>query len=586
VGETLGEKFMKLDFFTRVHTINPTRSKKSKDEVPISKWPECILAFDTETTEDIEQNLEFGCYRFCELTDQGYDTREEGIIFADNLNMSARSVIDRYAARHGAEVAGDVPPQLIVRSRTDFVENVLWPVLRQGGALVAFNLGFDLSRIATHWYGSRDGSSFTFYLSQYWSKKFKKYEPNRFRPNIRRTSIDSKKSFYGIGFTLGDEQERNEYRNGRFIDVRTLAFALTNRSFSLKTLCKVFKAPSAIRKLKYVPGRVTEQKITYCRRDVKATLWGLNVLREEYDKHPIDLHPEHAYSPVSIAKSYKDAMAIVPPSEKFDIPPEICGAAMESFYAGRAETKIRKVQAPVVYLDFTSQYPSANALLRNQDILTAESLTFEDCTREAQAFLDSLSLEDLLDPARWPELRFFAQIRPNGDILPVRARYDGVGTNIAFNHFTSDKPIFYAGPDLAASKILTRKSPRIERAFRIVPHGVQAGLKHVALRGELTIDPAQDDFARRVIESRARVKKTNRELANFLKVLANGGFYGLFVEINPKSEAQPVPVTVTTGSETYTSTTCEIEEKGRWYSRSSPASSPVRDTFSLRWPSA
>ncbi len=39
-------------------------------------------------------------------------------------------------------------------------------------------------------------------------------------------------------------------------------------------------------------------------------------------------------------------MGIVPPQQKFDIPPEINGAAMEAFYAGRAEAKIRKVKAP------------------------------------------------------------------------------------------------------------------------------------------------------------------------------------------------------------------------------------------------
>jgi hypothetical protein len=558
---------MIIDFFTRAHTINPSHSRQlSKTETTAlirSKWPPCILVFDTETTEDIEQNLEFGCYRFCELTERGYATREEGIFLADDIDSKVSSVVNRYAAKHTAEIIGDGQAQLQVRSRTNFVENVLWPAFRQGGALVAFNLGFDLSRIATHWHGSKNGNAFTFYLTRYRNKKLSKWEPSRYRPAIRRTSIDSKKSFYSIGFTLGDQQENNEYRNGRFIDVRTFAFALTNRSYSLKTFCKAFDAPPEIKKLKYVRGPVTSKKIRYCRRDVTATLWGLNVLREEYDKHPINLHPDKAYSPVSIAKSYMDAMGIVPPQQKFDIPPEVNGAAMEAFYAGRAETKIRKVKAPVVYLDFTSQYPSANALLRNQEILTAESLSFEDCTREAQALLDSLSLDALFSPATWPELRFFAEIKPDGDILPVRARYDGVTTNIAFNYFTSDQPIFYAGPDLAASKILTGKAPQIEKAFRIVPHGKQAGLKPVALRGELTIDPVRDDFARKVIEVRHKVKKT--ELGNFLKVLANGGFYGLFVEINPKSREEPVPVRVVTGTETYTSTTTDTEEKGRWY---------------------
>ena len=300
---------MKLDIFTRAHTINPPLSKPvggyRQETFAVPKWPPCVLIIDTETTEDIEQRLEFGCYQFCELTEsRGYQPREEVIFLTDDIGTKSRSVVKRYAATHGPHIIGDGLPQLQIHSRTDFVENILWPVLRQGGALVAFNLGFDLSRIATQWHGSRDGASFTFYLSQY------KNKPSRFRPPIRRTSIDSKKSFYSIGFTLGDEQENREFRNGRFIDLRTLTFALTNRGYSLKAFCKDFKAPPDVAKLKYVSGLITPEKINYCRRDVTATLWGLNTLREEYDKHPIDLRPDKAYSPVSIAKSYMDAMGM------------------------------------------------------------------------------------------------------------------------------------------------------------------------------------------------------------------------------------------------------------------------------------
>jgi hypothetical protein len=37
---------------------------------------------------------------------------------------------------------------------------------------------------------------------------------------------------------------------------------------------------------------------------------------------------------------------------------------------------------PVVYLDYTSQYPSVFHLLRGQEIVIAASLAFEDCTAE------------------------------------------------------------------------------------------------------------------------------------------------------------------------------------------------------------
>jgi hypothetical protein len=53
---------------------------------------------------------------------------------------------------------------------------------------------------------------------------------------------------------------------------------------------------------------------------------------------------------------------------------------MEGFYAGRTECKIRRTKIPVVYCDLLSAYPTCNALQRNWDILTAESLSRKHTT--------------------------------------------------------------------------------------------------------------------------------------------------------------------------------------------------------------
>jgi hypothetical protein len=50
-------------------------------------------------------------------------------------------------------------------------------------------------------------------------------------------------------------------------------------------------------------------------------------------------------------------MGLIPPAQKFDVPNEILGFAMESFSAGRAETKLRHVEVPVAPVDFMSEYP-------------------------------------------------------------------------------------------------------------------------------------------------------------------------------------------------------------------------------------
>jgi hypothetical protein len=73
-------------------------------------------------------------------------------------------------------------------------------------------------------------------------------------------------------------------------------------------------------------------------------------------------------------------------------------------------------------------------------------------------------------------------------------------------------------------------------------------------------------MAKKVVESRARVKASNPKLANFLKVMANGGlFYGLFAEVSPEHEDEEVDVQVFTGDRTFISRTRDVERTGHWY---------------------
>src|SRR5439155_21419855 len=104
--------------------------------------------------------------------------------------------------------------------------------------------------------------------------------------------------------------------------------------------------------------------------------------------------------------------------------------------------------------------------------------------------------------------------------------------NIGLNYLNSRIPIWYTGPELVASKLLSGKAPRILKAIQLVPGKPQKGLKPTNLGGMVAIRPAEEDFYRKVIEQRFSHRKANRGLADFLKVLANSGSYGLFVEVN------------------------------------------------------
>jgi hypothetical protein len=271
---------MKLDFFCRVHTVNPSPTqdeKGTKNDPP--RLPPSVVVLDTETVESLTLDFEFGCYAFCELVDGGYISCEEGIPFRDDLQPEFKRMIREYSecpAVHPGEFA---QARIRVRTRTDFVKNVFWPTLRAGGAAVGLNLGFDLSRISIHYSAMLDGKSFKFFTRDYLDKKTGKRKPSSVVPAITRTSIDSKKSFYNVHFSfpckadgspvLSDE-EVAEFRKSRFTDVRTIAASLTNGSHSLESLCVEFNAPPDIAKLRYVPGPITPEKIRYCRQDVKA----------------------------------------------------------------------------------------------------------------------------------------------------------------------------------------------------------------------------------------------------------------------------------------------------------------------------
>lgn len=96
-------------------------------------------------------------------------------------------------------------------------------------------------------------------------------------------------------------------------------------------------------------------------------------------------------------------------------------------------------------------------------------------TREVKTILQSLTPAQLFDPSIWPKLAFFALIEPDGDILPVRTIYGdghvGEQTNIGLNPLTSQRHLWFAGPDIVASLLLSRKMPRILRAIRYESEG-------------------------------------------------------------------------------------------------------------------
>src|SRR6266566_5144818 len=557
------------DLYLRAHIVvsgekNEQTEKPLKHSRSPKTWPDYALVWDTETALDLEQTLNFGVWRFCQLQGTEYVAVQEGIFYRDGLASKDIRKILAYKQKHLADgLVNGADPELTVLSRAEFVERVFWESVRAGALIVGFNLSFDISRIRVRWTIAHNGG-FSFVLSDL----SKKQVENHHRPRIRIAPLNGVAEHIELT-AVRRKDEQHRWRRGRFLDLHTLTFALTDSGYTLAGAIEAFG--SKPKKMEHEPtGLITEEEIAYARQDVRATFGLLNALKHEYELHPIALPPDRAYSPASIGKAYLRGMGIVEPMRKFkSIPPKIHGIAMSAYYGGRAECRIRRWPVPVVPVDLTSEYPSVDALLGIWDVLTAARLTTEDTTEDVRVLLASVTLDDLFRPTLWKQLNFYARILPEGDILPVRSVYDRKsGTcNIGLNALNWKQPTWIAGPDLIASVLLSGHTPHVLEAFRVVPQGKQRGLSPIELRGAICVDPRKEDFFTRVIEYRKQNKSDDR-LQHFLKILANSTSYGTYLELNPvKIDPSNRPtITVYSGEHIFKQPAPDtIEQPGSFY---------------------
>src|SRR5579864_5077537 len=160
---------MKHELYLRCHTriLGETFSKKKGARKP-PPLPKYVLVLDTETTTDARQALNFGVYQFCEADSHGhYFCREEGLFHADNLDKAQLEVLRKYVRK---ERAGNMKPRrLRLYDRSTFVEKVMYAAIQADAAIVAFNLPFDLSRLAVEYRVARGagGRGWSFVVFRY-----------------------------------------------------------------------------------------------------------------------------------------------------------------------------------------------------------------------------------------------------------------------------------------------------------------------------------------------------------------------------------------------------------------------------------
>jgi hypothetical protein len=177
------------EIFVRAHTR--VRTKTTWDRRWSPKWPKYCLIFDTETTLDTLQSLNFGAYRRCELVRGKYRCVAEGIFYRDDLPQSQVKFLERYKSDPQTLPPVEVfPAQTILglMSRSSFVSRVFWKSIRKGDLIVGFNLPFDLSRLAVKWAEGKKGD-WSLALSSLWKNpKTGRVVPNPKRPASERSS--------------------------------------------------------------------------------------------------------------------------------------------------------------------------------------------------------------------------------------------------------------------------------------------------------------------------------------------------------------------------------------------------------------
>jgi hypothetical protein len=537
---------------------------------PATPSPFRTIVFDTETTTDYAQRLLYGSYRlYVDRTVPGATCVQEGLVYADDLpcrDPVGFAILQAYVASRPAATAAGKSKRIRLLSRSEFVKEILWRWgYQQQATVVGFNLPFDLTRLAvgaTRGRGRNHGAtSLIVWLRTNGIE-------DKYRPRIILRPIDGQRTLISFNST----RDSTHVFRGRFLDLRTAAFAHTDKRHSLEGACASFGIPFTKAIVEH--GTISPEHVDYCRADVAATAELHRAIQTEHRRHPIDLPAERAFSGATLGKAYWKAMGIKPTAERLgEIPAEVFGWGMEAFYGGRSECRIRLTDVPVVYVDFLSMYMTCNTLMGAWKLITADHLTLDDRTREITELLASDDLpEGCFDPATWNRLHVLVQVEPNGATLPVRARYDDASDDygIGINPYRSDRPQWFALADLIAARLLGGPVPKVLRAFRLCSHGRAKGLSTVRLAGEVPVNPLRDDFFATVVEQRYRVRR-DRKLSpeerertqRALKVLGNATGYGIFAELHRQRLDRPEPFDIHAGDGTpFRHTTDQPEQPG------------------------
>jgi hypothetical protein len=206
--------------------------------LPPSDW---VLVFDCETRTTPDQRLRFGGYQ---LRYKGQLWERGAFYEPDVLSEPERKLVRQVM---DAEIAASTGERVRMLTRAEFVEQVFYDSgYAVGAQIVGFNLPFDLSRLAIRYGSARRGmrGGFSLILSKregqpavavkHLSQRAAMIRFTGTRPEEKRAEeedIDPGASH--------ESEEKADADRGCFVDVKTLAAALTSGSHSLESLSEL-----------------------------------------------------------------------------------------------------------------------------------------------------------------------------------------------------------------------------------------------------------------------------------------------------------------------------------------------------------
>jgi hypothetical protein len=245
----------------RVFTTRRPKAKKPAEDKPEEpheaptvkrRYPHEALVFDTETMPGPAQNLRILVWHFYRDELDGIPATaciEEGIAYADDLASSdpeGFEILREYARAHEADVVAGFPPRLRLKPLSWWLEKRFFRygyAHRNRCSIVGFNLLFDLGRLAGHWSPAR-GAYRGGYSFGIWGSfgEQGKWHDRRHRGRLQLRAIDPRRTLFRWASRTKNDPDPSR-GPGRFVDLRTLAFALTDRSYTLESACAAFGDP-------------------------------------------------------------------------------------------------------------------------------------------------------------------------------------------------------------------------------------------------------------------------------------------------------------------------------------------------------